>query len=72
MSEYKYNLSSCDESSNKLGICQVCGKYVTEVFIQIEERHYNFTHNNINYEGWTHHNCNTLFGHENCLKSKQR
>jgi hypothetical protein len=69
---YRYNLTSTGESSNKLGLCDVCGKHVTEVHHQTEEKHYKFEHDNTVYEGWTQHECNSYFGHEACLKNKQR
>jgi hypothetical protein len=71
MKEYRYKLSSSEESSNKYGACEVCGKYCTEVFYQSEERHYEFDHEGKHYEGWTQHGCHALFGHKSCLESKQ-
>jgi RNA polymerase-binding transcription factor DksA len=68
--KYRYVLKSTNDSSMKYGVCEVCGQHVSEVFHQIEERHY--TIDSLNYEGWTQHDCNSYFGHEECLKSKQR
>jgi len=67
---YRYNLTSTEESSNKYGNCEICGKHVTEVFHQTEERQY---YNPITHQtSWTQHECHNLFGHKECLKSKQR
>jgi hypothetical protein len=69
---FRYELSSTNESSSKLGNCEVCGKHATEVYMQSEERHYKFEHNGVKYEGWTKNGCNDYFGHEQCLRSKRR
>lgn len=62
---YRYNLKSLGvPSSFKFGPCEVCGQDCTEVFYQTEERKYS--------EGWTQYNCKNLFGHEDCLKGKQK
>ncbi|MDY4127609.1 hypothetical protein [Peptostreptococcus porci] len=61
MDSYRYILKSTNESSKKYGVCEVCGKHVSEVYHQIEERKYT--------GGWTQHNCKNLFGHEECLKN---
>ena len=65
MSEYRYRLSSTGYNSNRYGNCEVCGKYVTEVFIQTKTKHYKFEHNGVVYEGWSHQG--DAFGHEKCL-----
>ena len=69
---YRYNLKSTEDSSSKYGNCDICGKHATEVFHQMEERHYKIEHEGQIYEGWTKHNCNNYFGHRECLESKQR
>lgn len=65
---YRYKLTNTQESSKKYGVCEVCGKHVSEVYHQIEERQYS-----INDEiGWTQHKCNNLFGHKECLEKSRR
>jgi len=70
MPEYRYNISSLEESSAKYGVCEICGKYATETFYQSEERKY---FNPITeQESYTQHNCRNYFGHKECLESKRR
>jgi len=64
VSKYKYKLISQKESSAKYGLCEVCGKFVSEVFHQIESRKYE--------DGYTYAGCKDYFGHKECLESKQR
>ena len=40
MPEYRYRIQSTGASSHKYGPCEVCGKHVSEVFSQIEQRWY--------------------------------
>jgi len=63
--KYRYNLKSTGESSSRYGVCEVCKNNCTEVFYQVEEQEYQ---NN----KWTRYDCHDLFGHEECLKSKQK
>jgi len=72
MPKYRYILKSTGNSSSKYGVCEVCGKYATEVFSQSEEKYYNIKHNEKIYEGWTKHGCQDYFGHKECLESKRR
>lgn len=70
---YRYNLLSTNESSQKYGNCEVCGKHATEVFLQSEERYYTIERDgNIIYKGWTQNKCKNLIGHKECLLNKQR
>lgn len=69
---YRYKLVSTGDSSARYGNCDVCGKHVTEVFIQREERRYRFEHNGKIYEGWTGEGCHYLFGHKECLIAKRK
>lgn len=70
MSEnYRYKLSSLNESSNRYGNCDVCGKHASEMFIQTEEKEYTRPDGN---KGWTQHECHQLFGHKECLENKRR
>jgi hypothetical protein len=70
--EYRYTINTTEGSSSNYGLCEVCGKHATEVFHQREEQHYKFDHNGEKHEGWTQHECNSYFGHKECLESKRR
>jgi hypothetical protein len=72
MNKYRYCIKSTGGSSDKYGVCSVCGKHVTEVFNLIEERYYNIEKDNKIFEGWTKNQCYDIFGHKECLESKQR
>ena len=62
---YRYKIINSKSSSAKLGPCEVCGEYVSDVFHQIEEREFN--------PGmWTRADCNDLFGHEECLLNARK
>ena len=67
---YWYRTKPLNESSAKYGNCEVCGKPVDAVYIQVEGRM-------AKHEGMepflTHHECKeTLFGHKECLLAQQR
>lgn len=68
--QYRYRLTSTGQSSVQLGVCEVCGKAPSEVFLQTEEKHYSFYYENINYEGWVEHS--SLFGHRDCLLNRRK
>ena len=63
--KYRYSLRSTGHSSSRYGNCEVCNLHVSDVHIQIEEQEYEP-------ERWTHFECKTIFGHKECLVSKQR
>ena len=65
---YVYRIRSTGSSSAKFGPCEVCGKHVSETFIQTE----GITYENGGRIAVTHHECITLFGHEECLIAKRR
>jgi DNA-directed RNA polymerase subunit N (RpoN/RPB10) len=71
---YRYKIFSTESSSRDYGICDVCGKHVSEVFNQQEERFYQHTDENgdIEKEGWTTYKCTSLWGHKECLISERR
>lgn len=69
MDVYRYRLTNRKCSSERLGACEVCGKHVSEVFYQVEQREYT---RRDNVKSWTGHNCNDRFGHESCLRGIQR
>jgi hypothetical protein len=60
---HRYTLTSTGASSAKYGNCEVCGKPVSEVFQQTEEKRYE--------NGWTRQGCHYLFGHKECLETKR-
>jgi len=62
--DYKYVLCHSGGSSAKFGPCEVCGKYVSDVFHQLEERKYK--------GGYTKDGCVSPFGHEACLRKQRR
>lgn len=62
---YRYRLFSTGHGSSRFGPCEVCREHCAETFFQQEEREYAP-------DQWTHYQCHTLFGHETCLKAKQR
>ena len=61
---YRYRLTNTGHSSARFGPCEVCGLHVSEVYIQIEQREFE--------SGWTGYECFSYFGHEACLRGKQR
>jgi hypothetical protein len=74
---YHYRLRSTGASSDRFGPCEVCGKRASEIFIQAEMRDIETadcvdrmyaTGNGRTYAGCRPH----VFGHEECLKSRQR
>lgn len=76
MSEYKYNLSTTEKSSNEYGKCDICNKHCSEIFHQTEQRKYKLPEiiavKRKEKYGYTHNNCNDYFGHKECLESIQR
>lgn len=67
---YRYKLTSTGHSSARYGPCEICDTHVSEVFIQTEQRQFSVP--GVVENGWTGYQCFTHFGHESCLKSKQR
>jgi hypothetical protein len=55
--QYSYRIRSTGGNSHRYGDCEVCGQPCVEVFLQTQMRYY--------------HNCQTLFGHEACLRSQR-
>lgn len=74
MFEYRYNLRSTGHSSDRYGNCEVCNTRCSDVFIQVEEVQYEIPEEKGNPPkiSWTRADCKTLFGHKECLESKQR
>lgn len=83
---YRYCLTSTKNSSHKYGPCEICHKHASEVFVQVEERQYStdsetyledLLEDAVMYHrngelGWTHNECFTYYGHEDCLINKRR
>lgn len=73
LNEFVYEIESAGESSAKYGNCQICGKYCTEIFSQIEKRLYKRRDGGI---GKTFYGCaggGFLLGHYDCLiKARKR
>lgn len=60
---FRYTLKNTGHSSARYGVCEVCNEEVTEVWHQVEERYFA--------AGWTRFDTQDLFGHKNCLLSRQ-
>ena len=65
MTNYRYKTSQMHASSEKYGLCEVCGKSVTDVYYQSEARQ-------MASGRLTHLGCKALFGHSTCLESVRR
>lgn len=72
--QHRYRITSLRASSAKYGDCEVCRKNVSEVHVQVEERRFEIPASDryAGTKGWTQHQCNSLFGHEQCLVSRRR
>lgn len=79
--QYRYTIYNTGYSSARFGVCEVCGKHVSEVWSQREERQYEpdqeeldwFKEHDITPDGfYTTYNCTWYLGHRECLESKQR
>lgn len=72
--QYHYRITSMRFSSERFGRCEVCNTHCSEVFFQVEEQYY--VHSALGKfperAGWTQHECNSLFGHEQCLVGRRR
>lgn len=68
--DYVYRTYSTEASSEKYGVCEVCGKHVSEVFHQVEGRVY-FSKSRDEL-GVNHLNCHSLYGHKECLLKQQK
>jgi hypothetical protein len=60
---YRYKLIQQHASSDKLGPCEICGEFVSDVFHQMKERQF---FSSIDEEvHWAHERG--TFGHQECL-----
>lgn len=62
--EYRYRLYHTGGSTEKYGPCEICHKYVTDIWHMVEELHSG--------NSWTALACLNLFGHKECLLSKRK
>lgn len=63
--------------SAKYGACEVCGNNCDTTYLQVETRDYAYRERGMDGQweiriGRTHHECYDLFGHRDCLVSRQR
>jgi hypothetical protein len=65
---YRYRMVQTHCSSDRYGACEVCRKFVSDVWHMIEERRYQFEGR----IGFTQQGCKDLFGHKECLESEMR
>ncbi len=54
----RYKLIKMESSSSKYGDCEICGKPVTDMCLQVTEQE-------SSYGGWIY--GKSIFGHEECL-----
>ena len=68
---YHYKLTSTHSNSYKYGVCEICKKHVSDVFVQSEQR--DFFSPVENKIMRTFADCRPhAFGHEQCLRSIRR
>jgi hypothetical protein len=59
---YNYKLSSAGCSSSRVGNCEICNKFVSDVYIQTKSKKYDYK----GYQGYSH--VSSTFGHNKCLE----
>lgn len=74
MSNYHYAITSLDAGSAKYGPCEICNTHVDSMYLQTESAEYEVldagdvkTHIAL-----TQYNCNSYFGHKECLHNVRR
>ena len=65
---YRYRIRSTGRSSAVFGPCEVCLCHAAEVYLQVEEKSYPTESGT----EWTRYECQSLFGHEQCLISNRQ
>lgn len=65
--KYRYRIKNTGFSSKRFGNCEVCGKHVSEVYFQVEQRTVLM---NDGTPFWSR--SGDWFGHKECLESKQK
>lgn len=63
----RFKLRQQQASSDKLGPCEICGKFVSDVYSQAEERLFSIGDGK---EHWAH--IGDTFGHQECLIKTRR
>ena len=64
--QYRYRIKCLGYTSRQFGPCEVCGEWVPDVWLQVEE-HREFLDGRV---WWGEHK--SLFGHEACLLKERR
>lgn len=64
----RYRLNNLYAGSERYGKCEVCDKSVDTTYLQTEEYEYCRPDGSI---GWTSFECPSIYGHKECLESKQ-
>lgn len=62
---YRYRMKNTGHSSTRFGDCQLCGKHVSEVHYQTEQRRYDRGDGTT---GYTTRGCRAIYGHAECLR----
>lgn len=72
--QYRYRSRRTGHSSTRFGHCEICKAHVPDVYYQVEERYVAFRDKRgiLTAQFWTSHNCNSYFGHEQCLVNVRR
>jgi hypothetical protein len=72
--QYRYRIKNMLYGSQRYGPCDVCKQHCAASFLQVEERFYRhfLPDGTLRSEGWTQHQCISLFGHGACLIAKRR
>ena len=66
---YRYKLRRTGHSSTRFGLCEICKKYASEVWYQVEMQAYTKQSGKT---GWTYFGCHNLFGHKECLEGHRK
>jgi len=74
--DFVHTIKTTGESSHGYGNCDICGKHCTEVFVLDEARYYQLPdiiamerNVPIGTLALTYANCESKFGHKNCLEN---
>ena len=68
LSQYRYSVRRLNATSARYGPCEICRQHVSDMCYQMEEKRFS-------YGGqlhWTTYECNSRFGHEQCLAGTRR
>jgi len=70
----RYRLKHTGQSSERLGVCEVCNGHASDVFHLTGAMLYERAakpDNDPDRFGWTHHKCVDVFGHRDCMTSRR-